>query len=526
MMNKYRYLLKIQLYNLFGMNRLVHSHDKQEKQRFEIVGVLGLLAVVILLVYWTKFSNTMAKAGLGEALPTLMVIICSFTTLTLTFIKSSGVLIGLKDYDMVMSMPVHTVSIVTSRMTMLYLTNLIIGFVVMFPSGIIYITAMHPPISSYFFLVGVLLFTPMIPMIFSLSLGILIVAVSSLSKHKNIFSLVLSTAAVLLIVFASTKTQSMDTAQITNLGGAIAESFNKFYPPAALITNAFLQIDWWSFMLFVLISLMFLIVFVAIVSHFYKELNTSVFSHYVKKNYKIRELKSSSPFMALYKKEFSRLSSCTIYALNSCIGIVLLLVVAIMAVFFMPSALKLQLEITGIIKIIQNIVPLILAIFVSMTSTTAPSLSLEGKNRWIMCSVPTQAKTIYNSKIAVNLTVILPVLYISAFLLRIAFPCSIIQTVLMFVIPTVYAFFISVLGIYLNIKFPKYDWKSEYYAVKGGSISVLATIGVGMASSLIPLYLCIMFSQYQMAIMLYITGLILVITVTVYYKVSKIDLYV
>lgn len=526
MKGKYKYLLRMQLYNLFGINRLIHSRDKQEKQRSAIVAALGLVAVAILVTFTTKFNNSMAKAGLSEALPTLMVVVCSLATLTLTFVKSTGVLIGLKDYDMVMSMPVNTISIVTSRITMLYLINLIIGFIAMLPSSVIYITYEHPPICSYLFLVGALFLAPIIPMIISLSLGVLIVAVSSRSRHKNIFSLVLSTAAVLMIVFASAKTQSMDATQITNLGVTMAETVNKFYPPAILFTNALLHNDWASFAIFSVVSLLLGTAFIAIVSRYYKTLNTAVFSHYAKKDYKMGALKSSSLFMALYKKEFRRLSSCTIYALNSCIGIVLLLVVAVMAVFFMPPTLRQQVETMGIMNIIQNIVPIALAIFVSMTSTTAASLSLEGKNRWIMCSVPTQARTVYNSKIAVNLTVILPVLYVSAIFIRIAVPCSLMQTVLLFVIPTVYAFFISVLGIYLNIKFPKYDWTSEYYAVKGGAISVLATVGGGMASSLIPLYLCIIFPHYQMIIMLGITCLILLATLAIYYKVCRTQLYV
>ena len=526
MKGKYKYLLRMQLYNLFGINRLIHSRDKQEKQRSAIVAALMLVAIAILAIYITKFSNSMAEAGLGKALPTLMVVVCSLTTLTLTFVKSTGVLIGLKDYDMVMSMPVNTISIVTSRVTLLYLINLIIGFISMLPSSIIYILYEHPPICSYLFLVGALFLTPIIPMIISLSLGVLIVAVSSRSKHKNIYSLVLSTAAVLMIVLASTKTQSMDEAQITNLGVAIAETVNKFYPPAILFTNALLHNDWVGFVIFAAVSLVSGIAFIAIVSHYYKTLNTAVFSHYAKKDYKMGALKSSSPFMALYKKELRRLSSCTIYALNSCIGIVLLFVVAVMAVFFMPSTLRQQVEVMGIMIVIQNIMPIALAIFVSMTSTTAASLSLEGKNRWIMCSVPTQARTVYNSKIAVKLTVILPVLYVSAILIRIVIPCSLMQTVLMFLIPTVYAFFISVLGIYLNIKFPKYDWTSEYYAVKGGAISVLATVGGGMASSLTPLYLCIIFPHYQMIIMLGITCLILLATLAIYHKVCQMQLYV
>ena len=450
MKGKYKYLLRMQLYNLFGINRLIHSRDKQEKQRSAIVGALGLTAIAILVVYTTKFSNSMALAGLSEALPTLMVVVCSLATLTLTFVKSTGVLIGLKDYDMVMSMPVSTISIVTSRITMLYLINLIIGFIAMLPSSIIYVVYEHPPVFSYLFLVGVLFLTPIIPMIISLSLGVLIVAVSSHSRHKNVFSLVLSTAAVLMIVFASAKTQSMDEAQITNLGVAMAEAVNKFYPPAILFTNALLHNDLAGFVIFATVSLLLGIAFITIVSHYYKRLNTAVFSHYAKKEYKMGTL----------------------------------------------------------------------------TSTTAASLSLEGKNRWIMCSAPTQARTVYNSKIAVNLTVILPVLYISAIFIRIAIPCSLMQTVLMFLIPTVYAFFISVLGIYLNIKFPKYDWTSEYYAVKGGAISVLATVGGGMASSLTPLYLCIIFPHYQMMIMFGITCLILLATLAIYLKVCRTQLYV
>ena len=207
MKGKYKYLLRMQLYNLFGINRLIHSCDKQEKQRSAIVAALGLVAIAILAIYMTKFSNSMAEAGLGKALPTLMVVVCSLTTLTLTFVKSTGVLIGLKDYDMVMSMPVNTISIVTSRVTLLYLINLIISLIAMLPSSIIYIVYEHPPIYGYLFLVGALFLTPIIPMIISLSLGVFIVAVSSRSKYKNIYSLVLSTTAVLMIVFGSERRQ-------------------------------------------------------------------------------------------------------------------------------------------------------------------------------------------------------------------------------------------------------------------------------------------------------------------------------
>ena len=525
MTNKYKILLRMQLYNLFGINRLLHSHDKHEKQRSVVIAVLGLIAGTIFIIYVARFSNMMAKAGMEEMIPTLMVIISSLTTLVLTFMKSTGILIGLKDYDMVMSMPVSIVWIVTSRITLLYFINFIICFVAMIPSSIVYIIYTRPSFSVFFFLFGALLFTPVIPMIFSFTLGVIIVAISSRTKYNHIFSLVLSTVVVLLIVFMTTKMQLMDADEITNLGGTLANILNKLYPPASLISVALSRVDWGSFVLFISISLLMGFLFVGVVSHYYKFLNTAIFSHHVNKNYRIGKLKDSSAFMALYKKEFRRLISCTIYALNSCIGIVLLLVISVFAIFFFSNTLKEQLEVAGLVKDISDTMPIVLSIFVSITSTTAASLSLEGKNRWIMCSVPVSSKTVFDSKIAVNLTVILPPLYVSIFIVKWIFPYP-IQTILIFIIPTVYAFFVSVLGMYLNIKFPKYDWNSEYYAVKGGAISVLATVGSGMVSSLIPLCFCIIIPKYREVIMLGCIGLLLTITIIIYLKIIKIPLYI
>lgn len=73
-------------------------------------------------------------------------------------------------------------------------------------------------------------FLPVIPMIISLGLGVLISAISSRSKHKNILSLVLSTLIVLLIVATSTKAQNMNTDEILNIGILFSNMTNEIYP--------------------------------------------------------------------------------------------------------------------------------------------------------------------------------------------------------------------------------------------------------------------------------------------------------
>ena len=524
MKNRYFLLLKMQLYNLFGINRILHSQSKKEKQRSAVLAGFAILIVGLMIVYSAIISIGFASMGAINILPTISVLICSLITLILTFLKSAGVLIGLRDYDMVMSLPVRNSEVVLSRLTMVYLTNLLISLVVVLPSVVIFGTHANAGISGNIMFLLSLLFLPVIPMIISLGLGVLISVVSSRSKHKNVFSLVLSTFIILLIVAASTRAQSINTDEILNIGILFSGMANKLYPPAALISKAVEQQNWFYFFAFVGLSVFIGFVFVAVVAHFYQKMNTATFSHSAVK-YEGKGLKVSSPFKAMYKREFDRYFSCTIYALNSTIGMVLLLVVALLLLFISPEALERQSGIVGLSQMLRQVLPLVIAVFVTMTSTASASLSLEGKNRWIMCSVPVRAIDIFNSKIAVNLTVICPFALASAVLLGLKMSVSLIQAILVFIVPAVYACFISVLGMYLNVKFPKYDWTSEYYAVKGGAISVLATMGVGMLSSLVPLFSCIAFQSISSLIMVAVSILLSVFSFILYGQLQRYRLY-
>ena len=525
MKNRYLLLLKMQLYNSFGVNRMLHSHSKKEKQRSTALGGLAILIIGLMIAYSTIISMSMARMGAVNILPTISALICSLITLILTFLKSSGVLIGLRDYDMVMSLPVKNSEVVLSRLTMVYLANLLISMIVALPSVVIFWTNAETGIAGNIMFLLSILFLPVIPMIISLGLGVLISAISSRSKHKNILSLVLSTLIVLLIVAASTKAQNMNSDEILNIGILFSNMAKKLYPPAGLISKAVEQQNWLYFLAFIGMSVLTSAIFSGIAAHFYQKLNTTAFHHSAAKS-EGKILQASSPFKAMYKREFDRYFSCTIYALNSTIGMVLLLVAAFLLLFISPEALEQQSGIAGLSQMLRRVLPLVIAVFVTMTSTASASLSLEGKNRWIMCSVPVRAIDIFNSKIAVNLTVICPFALISAALMGFKMGISLKQAILLFIVPTVYSCFISVLGMYMNVKFPKYDWTSEYYAIKGGAVSVLATMGAGMLSSLTPLFACIAFQDISSLIMVAASILLLICSLLLYRQLQQYQLYV
>lgn len=524
MKNRYFLLLKMQLTNLFGINRILHSHSKKEKQRSAAFGLLAMCAVGLMTAYSTMVSAGLADMGAVSILPTISVLVCSLVTLLLTFLKSPGILVGLRDFDMVMSLPVKNSEVVLSRLTMVYLTNLFISMVVALPSVIVFwLSAETGAFGSVVFLLS-LLFLPVIPMIVSLGLGVLIAAVSSRSKHRNLFSLALSMLAVLLIVAVSIQAQNMDSDEMLDMGVMLSHMTNRIYPPAGLLSRAIESQDILYFLAFSGMSVLIGGLFVIIMARFFMKMNTATFSSSAAK-YEEKPLKVSSPLKAMYRREFDRYFSCTIYALNSTIGMVLLVVVSILLLFVSPETVERQSGIVGLSGMLRRVLPLVIAVFITMTSTAAASLSLEGKSRWIMCSAPVRAITIFHAKIAVNLTVICPFVLASALLLGVRMEVSLIQAVSLCIVPAVYACFISILGMYMNVKFPKYDWTSEYYAVKGGAISVLATMGIGMLSSVVPLFVCIAFQEFSHLIMGAVSVLLLLICAVLYRKLRRCPLY-
>lgn len=516
----YRILMRMQFYQVLGINRVLHSHDPKEKRRALGIGATALLLLTVLVVYSALLAFGLTQIGLTELLPTLAVLVASMLTIVLSFMKSSGVLIGLKDYDLVMSLPVRTFDVVASRLTMVYLVNFGVGLIAMLPTVVIYGIYARPSLTAYVMFTLALFLVPLLPMILALVLGVLITAASVRFRHRNLVTLALSAGATVGAVALSFQGSTMSMENMADLAASVGDTVNRVYPPANLLSAAVLQGDWLSFAAFAVPSLLLGGIFVALVAHVYQRLNTAVLSHAADAGPKAQQIEVSSAFQALYQREFRRYFSCTIYAMNASIGVILLLVMAVASLWMPLDVLEQEPKFASLFQSL----PLVMAMMVGMSSTTACSLSLEGKNRWILHSAPLAAKTVFDAKIAVNLTVVLPITWISAGLLCIAAKASPLDALLMFLVPTVYGCFISVLGMYFNAKLPKYDWTNEIEAVKN-SASVLATIGVGMGSSILPLMVSMALPQIHFALMGLLAVLLAGITVLVYRRLGKIRLF-
>ncbi len=491
MKNSILILLKTQFLSQSGINTLRYETDKKKKNRAVILAVIMTMLVIMLGVYCFGIGYGLGSIGLASIIPAYAFTITSLLVMFFTVFKASGILFAFKDYDMLMALPFQTTTVITSRFLLMYGMNMLFSLVIMLPMGITYCLWTHPQMLFYGMWLIAIFVTPLVPMTIAAVLGSIISAISSRFKHTNLVSIVLSFAILIVFMGVSMSAGRMSSSQIdikqlASLGTMLSKKMNQIYPLVGIFEKAVVQYNIVAFLAFLVISVVWYYVFVKIVSLKYKSINTGLTTHQTKSNYKLQSLKASSPFKALYGKEMKRFFSSYLYVLNVGTGAVLLLVGSIACFILGIDKMQQIIGMPNINSMIINLVPFVISALLAMTCTSAVSLSLEGKNLWILQSAPIDAATIYRSKMAVNAAILLPVSILSSLFMSLSLKSNIVSILWMFVTPLAYVGLTSVWGIFINLKMPNFTWESEVTVIKQSMASMLGIIG-GMIFGIIPI---------------------------------------
>ena len=496
-MNKLWILLRVQMMGLLGINKVVHSNDKKEKRkfiRFTILMIFVAISVLFTLVmYDFMFADVFSKAGVPELMPALMMAAASLVTMITTVYKVNGLLVGFRDFDMTMAMPVKTHVVATSRLLVLYIMNLGFCLLINIPAGIVYTffavpkPSFHamifaaPPPTFYPFMIILTLFVPMIPMLIGATIGIIITAMASRFRHANIINIIITLMLTLAFMTASFASPAIFTNPYQT-SKTIMDSVYGIYPLTRMYTQAVCGGSMVSMILFVAISAVLLAAFSVILSLFFKWLNTSFTTSRTRSNYRMTSLRASSALGALYKRELRRYFSSVLYVMNTGFGMVMALIMCVTLLFFKPDQLEEMLELPGFAETLGALPPMLLAVFVSLSCTTSCAISLEGKSLWIIKSLPVEAIRIFHSKILVNLTITVPASLICALLMSLAIPMNAIQILFTFVTPVMFAVLSALLGLFLNLLYPNFSWTSETTVIKQSLPMFLSVVGGMMVS--------------------------------------------
>ena len=488
-MRSFILLLKIQLLGLFGINKTLHADPAKARRTL----ALAALAVAAIVLFAAAYSSGVAQAlvqmGLPEAIPLVVVLVGAVAGAVAAFLKTNGVLFGFKDYDLVMSLPVPTSSVVLSRIASLYAMSLAFGLLAMVPAFAVYAANASVTAAGVACMALSVVLAPLLPLAAAIVLAVLIAAVSARFKHANVVVIVLTLAATLIAVFGSLvfSSQADDMAAMTALGTELVAQLAAAFPPAAWATAGIVEGDLGQFLAFAAVNLVAACAVLALVVRLFVPVNSMLMSSRPRGTFSFdgkgaAAAKAGSPLRALMAKEVRLLVATPIYFMNACIGYVLVLVAAIaVAAGALTGALA---------PVIGLVFPWGLAFFCSISSTTAASVSLEGSSRWLMLTAPVSPSTVLWSKAAVNLAIGLPFLLVSAVLVAVSLPLDALSVVALFAVPSASCLLATSLGLAMDARRPRYDWTTVYEPVKRGMpvfVVVFAGMGlvaVGMAAAL------------------------------------------
>ena len=475
-------LIKTRILALIDAFNQGRNGGKKKKNRSlsSIVLIFTLLGIIILgSVGFTLygFCNMFVSFGHPWAFWVLAIIYASLLCIIGSFFAVKSQIFESKDNEMLLAMPIPPRYIFISRMVVLLVMNFIFASVVLLPAVVVYLMLGSLSVGGVIGYIVVLLTLPLLSLTVSTVVAWIVSEIASRVKHKNLVTMIL-----FLAFFGGYFYFSFYIGSLVGQDGAI---FN----PTGL-QNTFLF--WWggdaiananllSLLWFVLCAVIPALITVWVLDKSFIRIAIAKKSA-TKIEYKGNTTKSSGTYFALLKKEFWRFFGSVPYMLNAGIGCILSLVVAIIFAFsandWLPITTAVGYE--WLADLIPMAIVIICAFLGSMSYVSAPSISLEDKQLWILQTMPVDAKTVLMEKLSTHIIVCAPTTVIGSVVLCVAYGISVWMSVL--VVVTVFAtvVFCAYGGLLLGLLFPKFGWQNENAVIKQGMAVTLAMLG-GMA---------------------------------------------
>jgi len=217
-----------------------------------------------------------------------------------------------------------------------------------------------------------------------------------------------------------------------------------------------------------------------------RRLNTTSAKH----DYRMERLGASHVLLSLYRREFKRYFSSGVYVTNTIMGPVMGTLMAGALCFAGTDALS---EMMGVPLNISPVVPFFVGGAFGMMPPSAVSVSMEGKNWWIVKTLPLTAKAVFDAKILLSLSLIAPFYLAAEVFLMLALKPAGLDVLWTILIPAVISLFACVAALWANLLLPRFDWDNEVTIVKqsasaalGGFAGVLAAAVGGIAAGMVP----------------------------------------
>ena len=488
----------------------IKARNESRARKIVLPIVLALLVMFSVGSYVAILAEELAPSHLTYIVLTIFIMVTSLLTIIEGVYKSQEILFEARDNELLFSLPITQSKIFFIRIFKLITFQFLYNFLFMLPAIIVYAIYEKTNVSFYLISTVMLVLLPIIPTILGCIFGYIIKGLSAKFKARNIMQVLFTSLILLGIFYVSFNMQGM-VANIVQNANSIQEIITKIYYPAGLYINLIQNFNILDLVTLLAINIVPAFVFVYVASIFYFKINSKLgekgngnkkvgVAKTTEKTYRVR-----TQLSGLIHKEMKRFFSSPVFMVNAGFGMVLMIAVTFALSINFDGMINsmmqgMETEIPIPIGEIKNMMPKVFygfVIFIScMTSMTSSMISLEGKSFNITKSLPVETEKILLSKVLTSNILSIPIFLICDVIFFIAFKVAIIDIVFILLASIVMPTLTALIGILMNLKYPKMNATSDTEVVKQ-SMSSMLSVFMGMFVAILSIAIMIMGNNYN-----------------------------
>ncbi len=471
-------LLKKQLLEIFSF---VYRNQKTGKHR-DKKGIIGFALIYILLfgylgVMFYMLANTMClplvSIGFGWLYIALMAIVSVTLGVFGSVFSTYSSLYQAKDNDFLLSMPVPVNKVLLVRLAGVYIMGLIYSLLAMIPALIVYLINTPFHILSLLFCILIPIVLSFFVLSISCILGWVVALVSCKLKNQKIITVILCLIFIAGYYYLAGNFSAILQGILMNpvsLGDKVKGIVYPLYQMGKAAGGNVL-----SMLIFtVIIFAIFAMVYFVLHCSFLKLATANRGSK--KAKYVHKKTASRSVFRALLSKELRRFVGSVNYMMNCGLGHVIMEVAAVLIVIKREDIFLLT-GLMGDEGVVAMLACAATCMLSSMNDMTAPSVSLEGKNIWILQVLPVTSWQVLQAKLSVHLLLsAIPTTILTVSVLLVL-KASLLYAWLVMVAVALFTVMMAALGLVLNLKMSNLNWTNEVVPIKQSAPVALTLFG-------------------------------------------------
>lgn len=472
-MKKFLALLKVSVQSML----LSSTNARGNSRKRAATGVGAVVLIAFLGLYMSGFYSLMLMQVLAPVHMEVLVFVfmgmgALVGGLLFTTFAVKGVVFGGRDNDLLLSMPVSSGQLMLSRVSAIYLENLLFSVFVLLPAGAVCVFMSQGGLGGgvlfWLRLVLAALLLPLLDTALSVLLGALVAFLSAKVSRGALGQNIVMGLFFTAVLWFSFSLNGMLEELAANAAG-VKDSLS-WAAPVLWMAEGILG-DWGRLLAFAACCVVPFALVVLGLGKIYRKAVTAFAARSARNDYKLSAQSAAGQRRALLRKEAKRFFGTPMYFWNAGIGLILLLAAGV-AALVMGDDLRAMLGMMEGFPVLP-MAALVMGFCLCTCVIAAPSVSLEGKYLWILREAPVRESTLLWVKVGLQLLLSVPCALTAGLCLAIALDLSLWQGAVLLVFSLLFALFQAVFGMLMGLAFPKLDAVNETMVVKQSMASLL-----------------------------------------------------